>query len=72
MGKRKSKAPADEPADTIEHIIRESGVIDESLIARLVRNLKPFWVKSTADAQARGLKIREIVEKESDDEMGGS
>lgn len=60
----------DEPAQTIEHIVRESGVTDESLVARLTRGLLPFWVKSTADAQVRGFRIREKVENEKDEFMG--
>lgn len=54
----------DEPAQTIEHIVRESGVTDETLLARVVKNLKPFWAKSTGEAQARGFRVGQKIEKE--------
>lgn len=40
---------------------------DEPTVERVVRNLKPFWAKSTADAQVRGFKIRKLIEKENHD-----
>lgn len=67
MPKKQKLQQTDEPAQTIEHIVRESGVTDEPTVERVVRNLKPFWAKSTADAQVRGFKIRQIIEKENHD-----
>lgn len=58
----------DEPAQTIEHIVRESGVTDEPTVERVVKNLKPFWAKSTAEAQVRGFRIRKKVEEEKETE----
>ena len=66
MPNQRKLQQTDEPAQTIEHIVRESGVTDEPTVARVVRNLKPFWAKSTADAQFRGFKIRKIVEEEKE------
>ncbi len=56
--KAKSK---DEIEETLRHIFRESGVEPkDNVILRLLR----YWVESTAQAQARGIKIKQMVDKE--------
>lgn len=65
---RKKLKETDEPARTIEHIVRESGVTDESTVARVVKNLKPFWAQSTGQAQARGFRVGQKIEKEKENQ----
>lgn len=62
MGKPKTKPPDDEPRGTVEHIFREN---DEKPKRKIVNQLVRLMEIREGKAQARGERIREIVEKEN-------
>lgn len=57
----KSKTNNDPTVDTLEEIFESEGVEPKR---SLINKLLFFWVKSTADAQARGVRIAHKVNKE--------
>lgn len=62
---KKPKKPSDdEPQGTIEHLLRESGL---KPTAKAIKNFTDWWIEETGKAQARGQRIRDEAEKDTEE-----